>query len=295
MSTPARIDHRRLQCLVQWHGFQPNMSGFVPLSMAKFIPKIPILLLGFSETNALDWRESQTQGEPHAKTLAGASQPSRNPDRLVSSSGGPGGPARWHTAPRHAWRYDLFQRQPGTCPRLFHLLGLEQYLSLPPRRDPAAEWKVVPELATSWEVQDEGRTWVFHLAQGVQFHDGTDFDAAAAKWNIERILDPEVHAWVQPYYTAIERVEAADTHTLRVRMKEPFGSLDRALAGYLRGIPMASPTSFATYGKSWVHHPTGTGPFILKEWRPGERVCWKKIPTTSSQGCHTWTRWRSAS
>ena len=78
---------------------------------------------------------------------------------------------------------------------------------------PPPEWKVVPELATSWEAQDEGRTWVFHRAQGVKFHDGTDFDAQAAKWNIERILDPEVHAWVQPYYTAIDRVEAVDTYT----------------------------------------------------------------------------------
>ena len=57
---------------------------------------------------------------------------------------------------------------------------------------PPPEWKVVPELATSWDVQDGGKTWVFRLAQGVKFHDGTDFDAAAAKWNIERILDPEV-------------------------------------------------------------------------------------------------------
>jgi ABC-type transport system substrate-binding protein len=128
---------------------------------------------------------------------------------------------------------------------------------------PPPEWKVVPELATSWEVQDGGRTWVFHLAQGVKFHDGTDFDATAAKWNFDRILDPEVKSWVRPYYTAIDRVEAVDTHTLRVHMKEPFGSLDRALAGYFQGIPMASPKSFETYGKDWVQHPTGTGPFIL--------------------------------
>ena len=54
---------------------------------------------------------------------------------------------------------------------------------------PPPEWKVVPELATAWEVQDGGRTWVFHLAQGVTFHDGTAFDAQAAKWNFDRILD----------------------------------------------------------------------------------------------------------
>jgi glutathione transport system substrate-binding protein len=112
----------------------------------------------------------------------------------------------------------------------------------------------------------------------VKFHDGTDFDATAAKWNFDRILDPEVKSWVRPYYTAIDRVEAVDTHTLRVHMKEPFGSLDRALAGYFQGIPMASPKSLETYGKDWVQHPTGTGPFILKEWSPGERVVLEKNP-----------------
>src|SRR5262245_3429314 len=111
---------------------------------------------------------------------------------------------------------------------------------------PLFELKIVPELAKSWDVLDEGRTYVFHLEEGVKFHDGTDFDAAAAKWNIERILDPEVHSWVQPYYTAIDRVEVVDTYTLRVHMKEPFGSLDRALAGYFQCIPMASPKSFST-------------------------------------------------
>src|SRR5262245_36800628 len=143
---------------------------------------------------------------------------------------------------------------------------------------PPPEWKVVPELATSWDVQDEGKTWTFHLAQGVKFHDGTDFDAQAAKWNFDRILDPEVPSWVRPYYTAIDRVEAVDKYTLCVHMKEPFGSLDKALAGYFQGIPMASPKSFETYSKDFVQHPTGTGPFILKEWSPGERVVLEKNP-----------------
>jgi ABC-type transport system substrate-binding protein len=68
---------------------------------------------------------------------------------------------------------------------------------------PPPALKVVPELAQSWDVLDEGRTYAFHLVEGVKFHDGTDFDAQAAKWNFERILDPEVHAWVRPYYMAV--------------------------------------------------------------------------------------------
>src|SRR5262245_39785474 len=47
---------------------------------------------------------------------------------------------------------------------------------------PPPELTIVPELAKSWDVLDDGRTYVFHLEEGVTFHDGTAFDAAAAKW-----------------------------------------------------------------------------------------------------------------
>ncbi len=93
---------------------------------------------------------------------------------------------------------------------------------------PPPELKIVPELATSWEVLDEGKTYVFHLEEGVTFHDGTEFDAQVAKWNIDRILDPDVKAWVRPYYEDLDQVEVVDHSTLRVRMKEPSGALPRA-------------------------------------------------------------------
>src|SRR6266853_5034811 len=143
---------------------------------------------------------------------------------------------------------------------------------------PPTELKIVPDLAKSWEVLDAGKTYVFHLEEGVKFHDGTDFDAEAAKWNIDRILDPEVKSWVRPYYEEIDTVEVVDKYTLRIRMKEPSGALPLALARYFQGIPMASPKSFETYDKDWVRHPTGTGPYILKEWIPGKHVILAKNP-----------------
>jgi peptide/nickel transport system substrate-binding protein len=143
---------------------------------------------------------------------------------------------------------------------------------------PPPELKIVPELAKSWEVLDEGKTYVFHLVEGVKFHDGTEFDAQAAKWNFDRILNPEVKSWVRPYYEEIDTVEAVDKHTLRIRMKEPSGALPMVLAGYFQGVPMASPKSFETYGKDWVQHPTGTGPYTLKEWIPGKHVILEKNP-----------------
>src|SRR6266511_4312547 len=149
---------------------------------------------------------------------------------------------------------------------------------------PPPELKIVPDLAKSWEVLDDGRTYVFHLEEGVKFHDGTDFDAQAAKWNIDRIIDPEVKSWIRPYYEDIERVEVLDKHTLRIRMKEPSAALPIAIGGYFQGIPMASPTSFDTYGKDWLRHPTGTGPYKFKEWIPGKHVILEKNPQYFRKG-----------
>jgi len=149
---------------------------------------------------------------------------------------------------------------------------------------PPPERKVVPELAKSWEVLDAGRTYVFRLVEGVKFHDGTDFDARAAQWNFERILDPEVKSWIRPYYEEVQQVEVIDQYTLRIRMQEPFAILPMVLAGYFQGIPMASPKSYETHGKDWARHPSGTGPYMLKEWEPGRHVILVKNPHYFKKG-----------
>ena len=143
---------------------------------------------------------------------------------------------------------------------------------------PPPELNIVPDLAKSWDVLEDGRTYIFHLQEGVKFHDGTDFDAQIAKWNIDRIRDPEMKAWVRPYYEDIDQVEVVDTSTLRVRMKEPSGALPMALAGYFQGIPMVSPQAVAKYGEDWKRHPVGTGPFMMQEWIPGQHVLLVKNP-----------------
>src|SRR5262252_251366 len=149
---------------------------------------------------------------------------------------------------------------------------------------PPPELQIVPALATSWEVLDQGRTYVFHLHEGVTFHDGTAFDAQAAKWNIDRILNPEVKSWIRTYYEDIAQVEAVDKYTLRIRLQEPSGALPIALGGYFQGIPMASPKAFETYGKDWLYHPVGTGPYIFKEWVPGKHVILEKNPNYWKKG-----------
>ena len=82
----------------------------------------------------------------------------------------------------------------------------------------------IPELAESWEVKDDGKTYIFHLRKGVKFHDGTDFDAEAVKFNFLRItgrLDPEEKPFAAPFFTAVESVEPIDTHTVQFNSQVP--------------------------------------------------------------------------
>jgi peptide/nickel transport system substrate-binding protein len=126
---------------------------------------------------------------------------------------------------------------------------------------------VAPDLAASWEVQDDGKTYVFHLHKGVKFHDGTECDAAAVKWNFDRLLNPEEKVLTAPFFTMVESVEPVDTHTLKISLQYPTETFLRALANYRKGFPIISPTAYKTWGKQdLATHPTGTGPFKLAKW-----------------------------
>jgi ABC-type transport system substrate-binding protein len=127
--------------------------------------------------------------------------------------------------------------------------------------------EVIPDLASSWEVKDGGKTYLFHLHQGVKFHDGTDCDAAAVKWNFDRLLNPEEKVLTAPLFTMIEAVEPVDAHTVKITLQYPTDVFLRALANYRKGFPIISPTAYKTWGKQDLPaHPIGTGPFKLAKW-----------------------------
>lgn len=133
--------------------------------------------------------------------------------------------------------------------------------------------EVVPDLAQSWEVKDGGKTYIFHLHKGVKFHDGTDMDAAAVKWNFNRLLNPEEKVLTAAFFTMIESVEPVDAQTLKISLQYPTQTFLRALANYRKGFPIISPTAYKTWGKQdLAMHPTGTGPFKLAKWEQNAQI-----------------------
>jgi len=122
-------------------------------------------------------------------------------------------------------------------------------------------------LSTSWETPDP-QTMIFHLRKGVKFHDGTDFDAEAVKFNIERILDPQGTATPKASFAgAIESVEVNDPYTVTFHLKQPWGAGLSMLAD--RGGTMNSPTAVKKLGKTYGFNVVGTGPFKLVEYVSG--------------------------
>jgi peptide/nickel transport system substrate-binding protein len=133
------------------------------------------------------------------------------------------------------------------------------------------DFNVVPELAESWTTSADGKAITFNLRRGVKFHDGTDFNAEAVKWNIERILNPEtrspLRSLIGPYIDAVVVVDAA---RVRFDLKAPFRPLLSALAE--RPGFMVSPAAARRFGGDFGRNPVGTGPFRFAEWIPDQRI-----------------------
>jgi ABC-type transport system substrate-binding protein len=135
----------------------------------------------------------------------------------------------------------------------------------------------IPDLATSWDVQEQGKSYLFHLRRGVKFHDGTDFDAAAAKWNLDRIMADE-KAPAHRFFANVESSEVVDAHTLKITMRYPTTTLLSALATNGTGLHIISPTSEKTWGKDVLRHPSGTGPFRFVSWEQNARIILERNP-----------------
>lgn len=122
-----------------------------------------------------------------------------------------------------------------------------------------------PMLATSWEVSDDGLNYTLKLRDDVKFHDGTPFNSAAAKFNLERYLEKEDSAFY-PAFEPIQTVDTPDDTTVKLTLKKVSVDMLYNLAGW--GTIQISPTVAQKLGDNYSSNPTGTGPFKFKSYVP---------------------------
>ncbi|MBC7635461.1 MAG: ABC transporter substrate-binding protein [Acetobacteraceae bacterium] len=135
-----------------------------------------------------------------------------------------------------------------------------------------------PKLAVSWTSSEDLKTWTFKLRAGVKFQDGTPFNAAAVKWNIDRQKDPANKCRCAFYISNVDAVDAPDELTLIFRLNTPSSMLPETLSLPSSNNVMQSPTAIQAKGDDYNRNPVGTGPYVLKSWVAGDRMALEKNP-----------------
>jgi peptide/nickel transport system substrate-binding protein len=146
------------------------------------------------------------------------------------------------------------------------------------RYDPNAE--IVPDLAASWEIPDP-TTYIFHLREGVTFHNGRELTAEDVKYTMERILNPETGSPARSFLATVEEVVVQGPYTVEFRLSEPTASLLDALAhGNTSIVPREEVEAHGNLQRTAV----GTGPFMLASWTPDQEMVLVRNPNYFEEG-----------
>lgn len=136
--------------------------------------------------------------------------------------------------------------------------------------------EVERSLAEDWTISDDGLSYTFSLRDGVNFHDGTPFNAEAVKFNFDRMLDDQ-HPYhdtgpfpLSFFFSSIDSVEVVDGSTVKFNLNQPYAPFLSNLA-YPTGL-IVSPDAVKEHGKDFGRNPSGTGPFKFAEWESNAKT-----------------------
>lgn len=130
-------------------------------------------------------------------------------------------------------------------------------------------------LAESWDISEDGKTYTFHIRDGIKFTDGAVCDAYAIKANFDAVIDNiSRHVWT--WMNFMDGVDAPDEKTFIIKLKEPYYPLLTELA-VTRPFAMASPNVMKDgKTKDGITDIIGTGPYILKEFVTDEYAIFER-------------------
>ena len=148
--------------------------------------------------------------------------------------------------------------------------------------------ELVPDLAESYEISDDGLTYTFKLRPGVKFHNGRALTAQDVKYSLERVVNPATQSPGAGFFAAIkgfdaasagdagglEGVEAVDDATVKITLSRPDATFLHVMA--LNFAHVVPSEAVEEHGADFGKHPVGTGAFKLAEWTLGQRVVFER-------------------
>ncbi len=135
--------------------------------------------------------------------------------------------------------------------------------------------ELIPGLAESWEVSDDGLTYTFHLREA-KFSDGSPITSEDARFSLERVRDSELSLWSDGYQV-IADMQTPDPKTLVITLSGPSAPFLSTLA--MPATSVISKAGIEAMGEeAYAENPIASGAFVVDEWRRGDRVILKKNP-----------------
>lgn len=138
---------------------------------------------------------------------------------------------------------------------------------------------IVPDIAKSWDISEDGKTYTFKLRKDIFFHKHAQFKtpdstrkvvASDFTYSFDRLLDPSVASPGSWVLSNVENYKAIDDHTFQINLNQAFPAFIGLLG--MRYCSVVPREIVAYYGQEFRAHPVGTGPFKFKRWQEGVKL-----------------------
>ena len=134
--------------------------------------------------------------------------------------------------------------------------------------------ELVPDLAESYEITNDGKTFTFKLRSGVKFHNGREVTAEDVKYSIDRVRDPATQSPGAGFFGSLDTITVVDPTTIKFDLSRPDATFLHVMAiNFAHVVPKEAVDEF---GADFGHHPVGSGAYKMAEWTLGQRLVIEK-------------------